>query len=310
MDARSGPAIVLRLSARGEGNVIRDDIEAKIASFESWHYEFDLAGHRTPIVGGGPHRNRQEQRARYIFDPLLRLFGGSLSGKRVLDLGCNAGYWSLRAVQAGCDFALGIDGRQMHIDQANFVFDVNEIDRSRYEFVRGDVYATDLSASGPFEIVLCLGLLYHVSDPAALIEKIGELNTELLVIDTSLSLIPGQFLELRREGARDPLLAIREQFVTLPSRQAVIALAESAGYAVATLGPAFSSYEAATDYEHGRRRAFLCAKDPQLLDAIADQAERLSAPRLALDAIGGVARWAIATMRTRAGDASRNRLRS
>src|SRR5207247_6408657 len=173
-----------------------------------------------------------------------------------LGLGCNAGYWSLRAVQSGCDFVLGIDGRQMHVDQANFVFDVKEIDRSRYEFVKGDVYATDLSANGPFEIVLCLGLLYHVSDPATLIEKIRELNTELLVIDTSLSLIPGQFLELRREGAGSPLAAAREQFVMLPSRQAVIALAESAGYSVATIRPAFSSYEAAADYASRRRRAF------------------------------------------------------
>jgi SAM-dependent methyltransferase len=289
-----------------EGNVMpRDDIEAKIASFPSWHYEFDLAGHRTPISFGPPHRNRQEQRARYIVDPLLRLFGGSLSGKRVLDLGCNAGYWSLRAVQSGSDFVLGIDGRQMHIDQANFVFDVEQVDSSRYEFVRGDVYATDLAANGPFEIVLCLGLLYHVSDPATLIEKIGELNTELLVIDTNLSLIPGQFLELRREGAANPLSAIREQFVTLPSRQAVIALAESAGYAVATLAPAFSNYEGAYDYEKRWRRAFFCARDPRLLDAIADQAEHLTAPRAALDAAGGVVRWAIAKTRSRARNASR-----
>jgi SAM-dependent methyltransferase len=274
------------------------DIEARIASFPTWHYEFDLAGHLTPIAGGGPHRNRQEQRARYIFDPMLRLYGGSLSGKRVLDLGCNAGYWSLRAVQSGCDFVLGIDGRQMHVDQANLVFDVKEIDRSRYEFVKGDVYATDLSANGPFEIVLCLGLLYHVSDPAALIEKIGELTTDLLVIDTSLSLIPGQFLELRHEGAEHPLAAVREQFAMLPSRQAVIALAQAAGYSVATLRPAFSSYEAAADYASRRRRAFFCAKDPRLLDKIADETEHLTARRIALDAVGGVTRRAMEPTRS------------
>jgi tRNA (mo5U34)-methyltransferase len=278
--------------------VPRDDIEAKIASFPSWHYEFDLAGHRTPISWGRAHRNRHEQRARYFFDPLLRLLGGSLSGKRVLDLGCNAGYWSLRAVQAGCDFVLGIDGRQMHIDQANFVFDVKEIDRSRYEFVQGDVYATDLSAKGPFEVTLCLGLLYHVSDPATLIEKIGELNTELLLIDTSLSRMPGQFLELRRESAESPCDAIREQFVAFPSRKAVIALAESVGYSVATLRPGFSSYEGAHDYLYGGRRAFFCAKDPQLLRAIADEAEHPTVPGLVWDA----ARWRawVASAATRA----------
>ena len=288
-------------------SVVRpDEIEARIGSFPYWHYEFDLAGHRTPIWE--PFRNRHEQRGSYIFDPLLRLFGGSLSGKRVLDLGCNAGYWSLRAVQSGCDFVLGIDGRQMHIDQADFVFEVKGVDRARYEFVLGDV-TTDLSAKGPFEIALCLGLLYHVSDPATLIEKISELNTELLLIDTSLSRLPGQFLELRRESAESPTFALREQFVTFPTRKAVIALAESAGYSVATLPPAFSSYEGAPDYLYGGRRAFFCAKDPQLLHAIRDQAEHPTAPRLVWDA----ARWrlwmASAGTRRRARSAIRRLIR-
>jgi tRNA (mo5U34)-methyltransferase len=274
-----------------------DDIEARIASFPYWHYEFDLAGHRTPVWGQA-HRNRQEERASYFFDPLPRLFGGTLSGKRVLDLGCNAGYWSLRAVEAGCDFVLGVDGRQMHVDQANLVFEVKGIDESRYEFVAGDVYTTDLAAKGPFEIVLCLGLLYHVSDPATLIEMIGELNTELLLIDTSLSRLPGQFLELRRDSAESPLDAVREQFVTFPTRGAVIALAESAGYSVATLSPAFSSYEGAPDYLYSGRRAFFCAKDAELLRAIADQSEDPTASRLVWDA----ARWRVwaATAATRA----------
>jgi len=59
-------------------------------------------------------------------EPLSELYGGSLKGKRVLDLGCNAGFWSLDALERGADFVLGLDGRRMHIDQANFVFEVKE----------------------------------------------------------------------------------------------------------------------------------------------------------------------------------------
>ncbi|MGH2699183.1 MAG: DUF1698 domain-containing protein, partial [Actinomycetota bacterium] len=58
----------------------------------------------------------------------MELCGGSLRGKRVLDLGCNAGFWSLEALDRGADFVLGIDGRDMHIEQAEFVFEVKEID--------------------------------------------------------------------------------------------------------------------------------------------------------------------------------------
>jgi tRNA (mo5U34)-methyltransferase len=282
-----------------------DEIEAKIASFPSWHYEFDLKGHRTPIGGMGPNRNRQEQRARYIFDPLRRLFGGSLSGKRLLDLGSNAGYFSLQAVESGCDFVLGIDGRQMHVDQANFVFGVKNIDRSRYEFTQGDVDATDLSARGPFDIALCLGLLYHVSDPAALIGRISELSPEVLVIDTTLSPLPGRLLELHRESAADPRFALRDQFVSIPTRQAVIALVEAAGYSVSVLAPDFSSYDAAEDYRAGTRRAFFCARDPGVLEAIAQDAERASASRIALIGARGTLQRISQATRSRARHALR-----
>jgi 2-polyprenyl-3-methyl-5-hydroxy-6-metoxy-1,4-benzoquinol methylase len=69
------------------------------------------------LIGAYFRSNSHEQRKCYFFGPLIELCGGSLKGKRVLDLGCSAGFWSLDAVESGCDFVLGIDGRQMQIDQ-------------------------------------------------------------------------------------------------------------------------------------------------------------------------------------------------
>ena len=86
----------------------QEQIRQKIASFPRWHYQFDLAGNLTPI-----YREkwiiRHRERKRYFFEPVVDLFGGSLKGKRVLDLGCNAGFWSLNAAEAGADFVLGVD---------------------------------------------------------------------------------------------------------------------------------------------------------------------------------------------------------
>src|SRR5438067_2455320 len=78
--------------------------------------------------------------------------GGSLAGRRVLDLGCNAGYWSLAAIEAGADFVLGIDGRQMHIDQANLVFEARGVDPARYSFQTANIFDHDFG--GEFHIVL------------------------------------------------------------------------------------------------------------------------------------------------------------
>jgi len=132
------------------------DILERINCFPRWHYQFDLMGHLTPIFAEN-HINRHAQRKKYFLDPTVSWFGGSLAGKRVLDLGCNAGFWSLCVIQAGCDYVLGIDGRQMHIDQANFVFEVNSVERSRYDFLVENVLDISFQPDQKFDIVLCLG---------------------------------------------------------------------------------------------------------------------------------------------------------
>lgn len=246
-----------------------EEIRRRIASFPQWHYRFDLAGNPTPI----PNENwaiRHPQRKRYFFDPLVDLLGGSLKGKRVLDLGCNAGFWSLCAVESGCDFVQGIDGRQMHVDQADFVFRVKEVDESRYDFVAGDIFETDLRQFGTFDVVLCLGLMYHISKHMQLMEQIAAVNSDVLVVDTVVSRAEGSFLELRRERMDDPRHSVDHELVMFPTRQAMHDLAENFGYSVVTLEPDFRNENGETDwrggpdYQDGRRRAFYCAKQTYL----------------------------------------------
>ncbi len=161
------------------------ELQEQIAAFPRWHYRFEFdGGVSTPVVDIGKV-NRHEQRRRYFFDALLQVADGSLKGRRVLDLGCNAGWWSLQAIEAGADFVLGVDVRQMHIDQANLVFAAKGVDPARYRFEQGDVFTHDFG--GGFDVVLCLGLMEHVAKPVELIERMAASGAELLVIDTALS---------------------------------------------------------------------------------------------------------------------------
>jgi 2-polyprenyl-3-methyl-5-hydroxy-6-metoxy-1,4-benzoquinol methylase len=236
-----------------------EEITRKIAGFPRWHYQFDLKGNITPIWDE-KWVNRHRQRKWYFFDPLVQLFGGSLRGKRVLDLGCNAGFWSLCAVRAGCDYVLGIDGRQMHVDQSNFVFEVEEIEKDRYDFMASNIFEVDFRELGGFDLVLCLGLLYHVSKPVELFEKISEINDDVLLVDTALSTLSGPSFQLHRESLEEPRAAVDYELVMRPSWEAVRDLAQQFGYGVAALEPGFDDYTGAEDYRKGIRRAFLCAK--------------------------------------------------
>jgi tRNA (mo5U34)-methyltransferase len=241
------------------------DVAQRIDAFERWHYQFNLQGHVTPVLAP-EFVNRQRERKRYFFDPLVELHGGSLRGKRVLDLGCNAGFWSLAAIEAGCDYVLGVDGRAMHAEQANFVFDVNEVDPSRYRFDVGNVFDYPFDSFAPFDIVLCFGLLYHVAKPFCLMEIASQVNTDLLVIDTSISELPGSFLSFTQEAPLegDPRRAIDYRLVTYPTKMAIRDMGRALGYEVALLKPSLASDEGMRDYKRKTRYAFICAKDSSL----------------------------------------------
>ena len=221
-------------------------------AFPRWHYEFDLRGIRTPIFDPA-HRNRHEQRRRYFFDPVVEDF----DGRRVLDLGCNAGWWSLLAVEAGCDYVLGLDGRAMHTEQAELVFEASGVATDRYDFVTADVFEFD--ARDRFDVVLCLGLLYHVAKPVELFERMAAWTRSLLIVDTHLSRAPGSTLELRREDLpEDPRAAVGTPLVTWPTREAVLMLARVHGFTVETPIPRFTDWTGCEDYRDGDRLAFIC----------------------------------------------------
>jgi tRNA (mo5U34)-methyltransferase len=238
--------------------VSTSDLQTRIDSFPVWHYQFDLDGARTPIFRPD-YVNRHEQRRRAFFDPLVQVAGGTLEGKRVLDLGSNAGYWSLAAIEAGADFVLGIDGRQMHVDQADLVFDAKGIDPARYRFETGNIFTHGFA--GDFDVILCLGLMYHISKPMELFEIMASVHPELLLIDTTVSLIPSSVFRIAREDSLDnPRNAIDHEVVLIPSRQAVLDLAAQFGFRGAVLAHEISDYTGMEDYRTKQRAAFLCSR--------------------------------------------------
>lgn len=245
-----------------------EEIVSTIHSFPAWMYEFDLRGHKTPVEGRKAVRH--PERRRYFFDPLVRMLGGSLRGKRVLDLACSAGYWSLAASEAGADHVVGIEARQMHFDQASFVFKAKDIDPAKYTFVHDNIFDVDFARYGTFDVVLCLGIMYHITRHTELFEKISAVNTDVLLVDTRISTAEGSLMELRRESTEDHRNAVKSGLVMFPSRRAVIDMAEEVGYRVAVLKPDFTPGRATHDFDAGARRAFVCTKQTDLAKLAAE----------------------------------------
>lgn len=241
------------------------EIIEKINSFPYWMYQFNLNGHLTPVPVQQAVYGTQ-QRKSYFFDPIVKYFGGSLKGKRVLDIGCNAGYWSLQAIEAGCDYLVGIDGRQTHLDQANFVFDVNNISKTRFEFVKGNIFELDLKNFGQFDIVICLGFFHHVNKHIQLLENISEVNNDMLILETRVSRLPGEFMQIFHEPVDHYANSIDYTLTMCPSKLAVYSMVQQFGYKSIILEPQSFHKKAMHNYRSNRRLAFINSKKSSLSD--------------------------------------------
>ncbi len=235
------------------------EIIEKINSFPSWRYQFNLKGNLT-MPDDEPTVIRHKERKRYFFNPIVDFYGGSLSGKRVLDLASCSGYWSLNALKNGCDRVVGIEGRQMCIDQANFVFDLNDADKDRYDFIKGNILQVDFKQYGPIDIVFCFGIFYHINKPLELMEKIAALDPELVVFDTTLSTARGSFFQVIFEDTGTLGNAIDYELVFHPTREAMRDLARQFGFEMIMLKPNFTSYEGSAIFERNRRKAFVLSR--------------------------------------------------
>jgi SAM-dependent methyltransferase len=243
-----------------------DELQRRIAAFSRWHYRFEFEGGVSTPIDDNVDMNRHEQRRRYFFDALLKVNDGSLEGLRVLDLGCNAGFWSLQAIEAGADFVLGVDGRQMHVEQAELVFEAKGIDPSRYRFEEANIFTHDFADR--FDVVLCLGLMYHISKPVELFEIFDRVGAEMVVIDTAVSFAPSSHFEVNRDSNMgDPRNAVDYEIVLVPTRGALIELAAEFGYQTVPLAHNMTDYTGMSDYRIRRRLAFVCART-RSLDAL------------------------------------------
>lgn len=235
-----------------------EELRERVAAFPGWNYRFELAGGVTTPVADQRLVNRQHQRYRYFFKSLLDASGGSLRGRRVLDLGCNAGFWSLAAIEAGADFVLGVDLSPEHVEQAKLVFEVQQVEPARYSFRAGDLFTADFG--GAFDVVLCLGVLDHIDRPVELFELLARTQAELLVIDSEVSRARASLFEVARlYSARD---VTGDGLVLIPSRQAVVDLAARFGFDAVPLALNATDLTGMSDYRRERRCAFICSQRP------------------------------------------------
>jgi len=115
----------------------------------------------------------------YGWDFIKNFIPKNLKEIRALDIGCNAGYSSIKMKELGTQYIKGIDFEH-YIRQAKFVAKIkgyNDIN-----FMAQSVYQLDTSEK--FDLTLCLGILYHLKYPFLALKKISDVTTEMILLET------------------------------------------------------------------------------------------------------------------------------
>ena len=141
-----------------------DEIRRRAAALGPWFHNIDLNGVKTaPDHFLGDYPSVKWQR---FADAIPR----DLTGLSVLDIGCNGGFYSLEMKRRGAERVLGIDFDDDYLAQARFAAEVTGLD---IEFRRLSVY--DVGALGErFDLVLFMGVLYHLRHPLLALDLIHE----------------------------------------------------------------------------------------------------------------------------------------
>jgi tRNA (mo5U34)-methyltransferase len=136
----------------------------------------------------------------------------SLAGMRVLDIGARDGFFSFECERRGAAEVVAID--YLAPEETGFPI-ARELVGSQVQLRQANVYDLSLEEYGSFDLVLFLGVLYHLRDPMLALDRIAEISTGKVIVEThaiddAVLVGPGEF---------KPLAAISPELESIPIMQ-------------------------------------------------------------------------------------------
>jgi tRNA (mo5U34)-methyltransferase len=159
------------------------DLAAELEAEPGWMYPYELGDKRAPLL----HPRLESfhaTRASMIEAAVRETLAAAGPKSRALDLACSEGWFAQRLLDWGAGEVLGIDVRPQSVRRAELVRDYLGLDAARLRFTAADALALHAEELGQFDVVLCLGLIYHVENPMGLLRLARSLTGSLCVIES------------------------------------------------------------------------------------------------------------------------------
>jgi tRNA (mo5U34)-methyltransferase len=140
----------------------RDRTSERIKALGPWFHNMNLNG-----VWTAPDHPLGDYPATK-WNRFTQAIPADLSGKSVLDIGCNGGFYSIALKRRGARRVVGIDHDPDYLAQARFAADVLGLD---IEFHPLSVYDV-AQLRERFDVVIFMGVLYHLRHPLLALDLI------------------------------------------------------------------------------------------------------------------------------------------
>ena len=152
-----------------------EQIQQYIRDLGPWFHNLNLGGFQTApqhFLGDYP---------RVKWQRFADALPADLHGHTVLDIGCNGGFYALEMKRRGAERVVGIDCEPLYLAQARFAAEVSGIELELHQL---SVY--DVARLGEtFDLVLFMGVLYHLRHPLLALDLIHEhVARDLLVFQS------------------------------------------------------------------------------------------------------------------------------
>ena len=141
-----------------------EQIATKVKELGKWFHNINLHGIQTApdhFLGDYPTVK---------FRAFAHALPTDLSGKTVLDIGCNAGFYSIEMKRRGAERVVGIDSDEIYLAQARYAAEVLHME---IEFKKMSVYEVAVLAE-KFDVVIFMGVLYHLRHPLLALDLLYE----------------------------------------------------------------------------------------------------------------------------------------
>jgi len=163
------------------------ELAQEVSGEPAWMFPWQLGPDTgVPLLGENlppVHQTRLELLER----PVSEALAAAGPGATALDLACCEGWFAHRLLEWGAERVVGIDVRELNVRRAELVRDHFGISCERLAFRQADVFELDLDELGRFDVVLVLGLVYHMEDPVGALRRARALTRGVCAVESQLT---------------------------------------------------------------------------------------------------------------------------